>query len=312
MDFLISTIVSGLIWDAIKSASATMGEQIHQNFSYAANRNALEAIHMKALEIKENHKKPFDKFQKQVDSDSHFVDAVSENVRYKTDFAKRLDYIITLNNLYSDKRINLEILGEHLGHDSVNDLKIYYTDVFEPTYAFISEVAKNLGVNEVWLKNGSGNPFRSEQCAYRAIDYYSTIEGTNPESIIFCLSSKFDLGIVLKLNKFKYIYCDTTWHFNENVGGTGKSHIFSVYQLIKRLKDKDKLYICDVLHFGNETFDKIFYGLIPAASASKQGARRFSPIGWLEDFVNLRTVEEYGTRFKFCQDVVRDFLKSSN
>ena len=52
---------------------------------------------------------------------------IFERDLYNTNFAKRLDYIMYIINHTKkhEKIINLEYLGEFLGHDSVNELMKY-------------------------------------------------------------------------------------------------------------------------------------------------------------------------------------------
>lgn len=84
---------------------------------------------------------------------------IFERDLYNTNFAKRLDYIMYIINRTKkhEKIINLEYLGEFLGHDSVNELMKYYKYEEEPTYQFCEEVANKLGVNAEWLKNGKND-----------------------------------------------------------------------------------------------------------------------------------------------------------
>ena len=69
--------------------------------------------------------------------------SVFENELYNTDFAKRLDYIITLINQEKtyNRKINIDFLAEWLGFSSVNELKCYYIGHTEPDFKFIEYVA---------------------------------------------------------------------------------------------------------------------------------------------------------------------------
>lgn len=88
-----------------------------------------------------------------------------EQELYNTEFAKRLDYIISLinqANTYGNK-INLESLAESLAFPSVNELKCYYIKNKEPDFVFIEKLADKLGVNVTWLKTGiNATPFLSK------------------------------------------------------------------------------------------------------------------------------------------------------
>lgn len=281
MEGILIAVVSGLILEGVKSSKVTNNsELIQQYLEYTTDKEMKrEEIHREILKKLDTSKKTFDQLYKSVQEDSHFVELISQNINYKTKFAMRLDYVMTLINAYPDfnENVNLEILAEYLGFDSVNILKKYYTSDKEPTFAFISSVAKKLGLNEEWLKNGKNKPFQVELKSHCAMGCIDEVIALKPEKIIFCLSEKSHMGIALKCSEFRYMYCNNTWHFNKNVGAGGMGRILSIYRFIKRLEAEKMLNKCDVRYLSDELFEKVFCGEAPASSAFSNGKRKFNP-----------------------------------
>ena len=91
-----------------------------------------------------------------------------ENEQEKSNFSKRLGSIIEMINMSNFERehINLEIIGDMMGLESVNELNRYYYGVEEPPYEFIEKLCKVLGINEKWMKFGKDTPYRNELKTY--------------------------------------------------------------------------------------------------------------------------------------------------
>jgi len=297
MDILLSAIVSGIIWDIIKGVTIDAYDGVR------LNESVMMTIDEKANEMRKRVLS-YESCLYAVKSDEDWHTLISENIQYKTNFAKRLDYIIASMNAYSNKRINIEVVAEFLGHESANQIKQFYIDEIEPSFEFISETAEKLGVNEEWLKNGRGKPFWLEYRVNYPADIYEAVISTNLESIIFCLSEENHIGIILQHNELRYLCCRNKWHFNDNVGATGQSRIASIHELAKLLERGGLLPKCKVLFLSNRLHEEVFSGKIPATAVSK-GREKYSSFDWLTDFVNLNATDEYGEHFKFCQNVVR-------
>jgi len=306
-------VVSGLILDGIRSnKSLKTIEEIRQYLEYTTDRADIrDEIYREILKKVDVNEKSLNQIYKSIQEDSHFAELISQNIKYKTNFAMRLDYVMTLINAHSDsyEKVNLEILAEHLGFDSVNVLKEYYKNDKEPTFSFISDIAGKLGVNKEWFKNGNEKPFRAEIKLHYAANFIDKVIELKPENIIFCLSDESHMRIALKVDRFRYLYGDRSWHFNNNVGAGGQSQIESIYKFIKYLRKEDMLHRCTVSYLANDLFDKIFCGEIPASSALSDGKRKFSSKVWLEDFISLKNNDYYGEHFNYCQNVVKYRLK---
>lgn len=115
-------------------------------------------------------------------------------------------------------------------------------------------------------ENGLGKMIIPKYKAYFATECYDNIKADNPQKIFFCLSNKSHLGIVCQIDELKFNICNYTWHFNEDVGGTGIHQIEDIYHFISNLKQDHLLSNCEVLVFSNDSFSKIFEFDVPPSS----------------------------------------------
>lgn len=307
-DFLLSTILSGIIWDLIKQGLEDVSAVLFDRLAYASDpKTCEEIVHKSKVHYSDNYS--FEEYNTELQNDKEYMDLISSRVKYKTEFAKRLDYYITLTNIYSQqqKKINIEKVAECIGLQSVYELRKYYIEEHDPTFQFMEEVADKLGINKEWLKNGSGTMFIPKYESDYAMDCYSVVKKDNPKKIFFCLSDESHLGIICQIDEIKYCYCNHTWHFNRVVGGGGKRRIVSIHHFIKQLNEDKMLNKCEVLFIPQKYFEDIFGGSIPPSALHLVGKRKYSSWNWLEDFLSLNPTTEYGDSFKFCQEVVKEY-----
>lgn len=309
MDFLISTIVSGFMWDVMKSATKSITEKLFEQLSYTTDYKTCQKIAEKVNELGVECKS-YSSYETLVKNDKIFVSYINSNICYKTNFAKRMDFFISISNRYLHSNINLEIIAEYLKYSSVNELKKFYLESEEPSFEFITHVANALGISKLWLKSGTGVPFTATYKSDFAMDCYEQSMNDNPETIIFCLSEESHMGLVFKRDKIKYSFCEQTWHFNNEVGGGGIMRICSIYYFIKKLSDDEKLTKCSVRYFNNNDFASIFHGEIPTSSVESLGESKFQSLAWLKDFIDLNSNSRYGNSFKFCCQVVTEELNN--
>ncbi|MDD2495641.1 MAG: hypothetical protein PHG06_06845 [Parabacteroides sp.] len=318
MDFFLSSVLSGILWDTIKaSGKVVTGKYIKSEIE----RQWLDDYTCELIADRVNsissRKEDFETFKEKFINDEEINTILKNKLGYRTEFAKRLNYIIDSINQYrySDEKINIEYIGEFLGFSSVNELKCYYISDTEPTYLFMDDIAKNIGVNKDWLKFGKGKPFSSQlhrPSFHRAIDYLKQIINIQPREVIFVLSDDHYsyLGIVLGTNELKYEYFPEYYHFSNDVGGEGQSQIFSIYNLIKELNTNKLIDNCIVRTVSKEDFEKVFTGAIYTGAVC-QGKRL--PGYWFYDFLDLYQSKEkkemyinsYGEAFVECQNIVK-------
>lgn len=318
MDFILSSVLSGILWDAIKaSGKRVTGKYIKSELERQwLDDHTCEVIADRVNSIASN-KEDFETFKKEFINDGELNRILQNKIGYRTEFARRLDYIINSINQcrYPEDKINIEYLCEFLGFSSANELKCYYISDVEPTFPFIDGIAEGLEVNSKWLKNGSGKPFSSQLPPpryHRAMDYLQDIIDIKPKDIIFVLSNdpKPYLGIVLKINELKYDYFPEYYHFSNHVGAGGQSQILSIYNLINELNINKLIDDCIVRIISKEVFEKLFNGEIYTGTVC-QGKR--PPGYWFDDFLSLYKSQEkkkiyinsYGEAFVECQSIVK-------
>ena len=156
MDFLTSTIISGIIYDLIKKGMELSYQGVFGGFlgnkmrlNYPIYGEFLDEINKKKTIIEKEE--TVNKLLKSEPMASTF-----EKDLYNTEFAKRLDYIISLINQENTFawKINLDFLAEWLGFQSVNELKCYYIENIEPDFKFIEILPIKLELIPHGLKQG--------------------------------------------------------------------------------------------------------------------------------------------------------------
>lgn len=315
MEKLLETIISGITWDIIKKLvgkSAVTVSNIASELIGCVNCALDSKVSNEIAAKAQKYYMPnisFEDYNVALQSDAEYSNIVSSNVIYKTGFAKRLDYYIYLTNAYSNNKINLEVIAEHTGLSSVYDLRRYYLEDHDPDFKFIEQVADKLGISKEWLKAEKGEIITPAYNSFEAMGSYDLIKEDNPKSIVFCLSEKSHLGMVCQIDELKYNLCGKIWHFNDNVGSTGKSQIVSIYNFIHRLDEDGMLDKSEVLFFSNDNFDRIFYYTIFPSSVHCLGKAKYPSLSWFDDLINLRLTDAYGEPYSFCQNVVRDSLR---
>lgn len=311
MDILTDVILAGFTWDIIKKllskgviVVSRFSSMLFENLKYATDIETCEKIAFKTQpHCLSAHS--FEEYVKALQNDKEYMDCIKSNVNYKTEFAKRLDYFISLTNAYSNQKINLEKIAVYIGLKSAYELRKFYIEDRDPDFDFIEVVAEKLGINQEWLKNGLGNMIIPKYKSYFATECYDNIKEDNPQQIFFCISDESHMGIVCQIDDLRFNICNYTWHFNKDVGGTGMHQIEEIYHFICSLDRDDLLSKCEVLFFPTESFYNIFECNLPPSSVCFLGKRKFISQYWLEDFISLKPTNEYGDSFKFCQDVVR-------
>ena len=212
---------------------------------------------------------------------------------YNTEFAKRLDYIISLINQEKtfNRKINLDFLAEWLGFQSVNELKCYYIENIEPDFKFIESIANKIGVNSAWFKTGiNATPFQSstyEDYAEKILE--SEIEGEYIFAIKDCQRCRKIL-VMKRVNNIKYLVFQRPIVFHSDVGRTGMSRLCSTYRFLDELSKKDGTCLNNVYFIPEEVFEKLIEGTVYPGIVNNYSAKQ--KINILYDFLQRITVPD--------------------
>lgn len=316
MDFIVSSIISGILYDLIKEGITLTFKNVFGHISANYDVGTLQQFLNEINEIKDPSKK-IEHVNMLLNEENKYT-VFFEKQLYKTNFSKRLDYIMFLMNEYRDrwhKTINLEMLGDFLGFSSVNDLKIYYLSENEPQYSFIDNVAQKLGVSSEWLRFGHGEPFKSIlPTTDRALDIILSDTFAEGEKLFFVVEAsnnyRRNIGIIRKRNNIKYEYYPHTYVFHADVGASGASELFRFYLFLKKLKDKNTM-PSGCYYMKSEQFYKLFSGeMYPGLIEQSNNEYNYL----LEDFINLYQTKEkkeeyekaYDKVFVDCQRIILD------
>lgn len=317
MDFLLNTLLSGILYDCMKEGVAVTYQKIFGNFiGYKMDHN--NPIYVQFLdELREINKNNYGPAKEEAVNNLIREDKycnVFVHELYSTNFAKRLDYVLYLIN--QEERmfgeVNLEYLGEFLGFISVNELKKYYLHEEEPEYRFIEAIAKKIGVNTEWLKRGTDlYPFKS---SLPGIDYAERVlqyaqEGT----FIFAIrdvDKRKEIAIIIRVNDIKYEIFSKGFVFHSDVGATGMNQLCSTYMFLKKISLEKECDLLNVHLVPTDIFEELIMGKCYPGIVYNYSAKNKSNI--LVDFIDIkstyRTQENYlgwyGEDFVKCQQLI--------
>lgn len=316
MDFFASAVLGGILYDLIKAGvtNLTTGKvfekMYYSNIDDEKCQNFLDEINDKP-DISSKIE-----YTNTILTTENKYTTFFERELYNTNFAKRLDYALTLINDTDglSRKLNVESLGEILGLQSVNELKKYYITTEEPTYEFIEMVADKLGINPKWMKAGEGNIFKSElKRLHRGMELFQESDYDEiQEFIIAMLDVPYERYIVLvrRMNEVKYEYYPKALIFYRSGGGEGASQLYSVYEMLRKL-DKEFKMPSGVYLLNETTYNNLLQGKIYPGSIKKE---RYEA-GLLDDFIRLkgfdkqRFMNAYGKTFLDAQDCVLEEIK---
>lgn len=320
MDFITSSIIGGIVYDLIKDSIKLTITNVFGEFNSINLDKSICEEFIEEINNIEDEKSKIEYYSRLLNEENQYTIMFEENL-YKTNFAKRLDYIISLINDsgYFEEKINTEKLGKMLGFSSVNDLKKYYLLTEEPSYEFIENLAVQLGVNVEWFQCGQKEPFESElPYIYSANQILTQKEFNDVEEFIFVIDDGTDernLGVILKFGKLRYSYYPHKFIFHANVGASGASELFSVYTFLKALNEKGKM-PAGVYKVDEVQFLELFNGKIYPGSIQKYNKKCCQYL--LDDFISLYSSEEgrekhlnlYGKVFVNCQEIIKQRLSN--
>lgn len=216
------------------------------------------------------------------------VEDLHENEQKKSNFSKRLGSIIEMINMsnFEKEHINLEIIGDMMGLESVNELNRYYYGAEEPPYEFIEKLCKVLGINEKWMKFGKDTPYRNElKTYYHAEEMLEEISGEK-EVIFFTIKEFYrrELGVIVKKDAYIFQCYPRAFTFHADVGCGGAAELFSLYNFLKRLNQMGKM-PSSVYCVSEDEFYKFLNGEIYSGLIRKPHRDYFAYM--LDDFIDL-------------------------
>lgn len=312
MDFIISSIIGGIVYDLVKQGYKLTLENVFGNF-YGIRMEQNTGICNEFLsEInREDDLSRKKEVIKEVLTEKKQYVYIFERDLYNTNFAKRLDYIMYIINRTKkhEKIINLEYLGEFLGYDSVNELMKYYKYEEEPTYQFCEEVANKLGVNAEWLKNGKNDDKIFKTCLPIIYEADELLEHRKSNEFTFHFvindAEEREIVVIRKYNELKFEYYPCPIIFNSHVGATGRRYLLSLYSYLREISSKGNE-ITNIHIITKEIIDTILEGKEYCGIIEQYGAKGLANI--LDDFLDIYhkcpISEKYGIWYG------EDFLKT--
>ena len=316
MSFLINTIISGIVYDLFKEGTKITYQKVFGKFYGNMKTDSLQLYNefIEKINIEESWNRKEKVINALLMNETQYKIAF-ESELYNTNFAQRLDYVISrINSTRSiGTKINLEYLGEFLGFESANSLLKYYKYDEEPSYTIIECIAEKLGVNKEWLKFGESKAaFKTSYVMGLYAEEF--LNDFSDEPFEFCFIVKDDkkdrqIILVKKYNELKYIYYIPPIAFYSHVGGTGQHQLLSLYNFFRDERvQKDINNVCTV---SEEEFNNILCGESYCGLVGQKGYDSNRHI--LEDFVDIyhksakacNYKEWYGDDFLKMQDIVR-------
>ena len=221
------------------------------------------------------------------------LENLHENKQVKSNFCKRLGSIIEMINMSNveSEHINLEIIGDMMGLESVNELNRYYYGVEEPPYEFIEKLCKVLGINEKWMKFGKETPYKNElKRYYRAEEMLEEIS-SEKEILFFTIREIYrrELGVIVKKDTYIFQCYPRAFTFHADVGCGGAAELFSLYKFLKLLNYKGKM-PSGVYCVSEDEFYKLLGGEIYPGLICKPNRDYFTFM--LDDFIDLYANDE--------------------
>ena len=218
------------------------------------------------------------------------------------------------NNSYSPYTIAK--LAHLMKLHKIGELERVFNAKEEPAFEFIEHFCSTFGINKDWLIHGQHNPYTNpEQTSFDPLEYYSEIEKENPNRIYLIMnSSKIgEVFILLELSDFKYKILQRTWHVSSHVGGGGRSQIYGLYKLIRKLKRTGHALKCGGRILEPNVFESLLSGRAFPDSILSRPLRE-NP--WWDDFTDVYgkyTISSnyekwYGEGFSYAQSIVRGKL----
>lgn len=311
--FLLSTIISGILYDVIKNKTISIKDCLKEFFHTDDDIEDIAAD----INAKLQYVRQYQEIFNYIINSQELLDFAKNNDPYKTEFSKRLDYILTMvnmSNAFHGKKYDGQRLARDMGLNSYNEIKKYYIENEEPDFTFIDRVAEFIGCNKEWLATGEGEPFKSDiEYEFNPYALSSYIDEIIDEVIVLyvLISDEADpnLTFVFKFNDLKYKSYPSYYPLSGCIGASGKRQIFNLYRLMKEIPRSQ---IIRTIKIEKEVMDDIILGKKYPGVVTDNKYKNM-PCYW-DDFKDFafRTPKEYqqwyGEEFVICQNIVKGFL----
>ncbi len=240
MEFIVNTIISGIMYDLIKKGIALSVSEVCKNINTIFNdyniiEEKINIINSKQTTIEKNE------YIKSLENDSKYILTLKK--AYPTVFSSQIDYILFLmNNKYAnnDIKFTLASICEFLNFSSVNELKKFYHQNEEPEFSFIESIAAQLGVNPIWLKSNINTPY-IHQCSFNRDEMLYFDLNAIKEVYFLTTDIKNDfVTAVFKYNNYKYMYTSYQYPLNHSVGATGANDKKALKKFIDKIDTMNK------------------------------------------------------------------------
>lgn len=209
---------------------------------------------------------------------------------------------------------NIDEIAFELRLSSTSELQKIFNLEQDCTFDLCKIFSEKYPINYNWLAFKKEQPFYSVITGtFKAIECLEHIKKLNPEKIYFFRDDSIErqIAIGMKISSSKFVMFSKEWHLSSHVGGTGRSQIYSFYELSKILyHDSDFFIKCDSFDISEELFDNLIIGTEPLSQIEQLNHRKFKRSYWWEDFIDLdcnaSTIEKYGEEFVLAQKIVKD------
>lgn len=249
MMFLTSAILSGIIYDLIKSGIRNIGiDLINSRVNYIRFSQEMIGDLLDEINTLSSCDEKIKRIESYLSNDSVMARQI-ENEIYPTNFAKRLDYVLLLINRSGPNftKYNIEKLAYEIGFKSVNDIKKYYTCHEEPLFSFVSQISDYCGINPEWMISGTieESPFESKlpkkEYGYELISTKEYIEAERVFIVMKDVEYDRTIAVIRKMNKIKYEYFPKELILYDGGGFGGQGRLYSTYLMLKEMSKQHRL-----------------------------------------------------------------------
>lgn len=248
------------------------------------------------------------------------IEIEKKPLRTKNIFSKKMLEIFDAMNKYLpyEKEINIEVLSELLGLNSINLLLQYFNSELEPEFDLLDLIAEKLGLSIRWLKYSQGNPFDyNPHFTLFSSDIINYLKKHLELNILILISDEVEARIMILFfdSIYKYQRFSTVFPFYQHVGAQGKHQIFEFYKVAQYLTKSDFYSNTESYKISSTIFDAIYSGAyFPGCYLQEKIQHTY----FWEDLLDLnhkffsenQYEEFYGPQFINIQNIIVEKLES--
>ncbi len=258
MDFLLQTILSGLLWDNIKKSFYEFKSELMRSFlPFDSHEDEKSFDHL--IETISNNKESFQnatEIETFIENDSALINAANK-LQFRTAFSKRIQYVVSMINqtLQPSILLNYENLGYMLGHPSCEQMRtLFYGDI-EPTYEIEDKLSELLGVSKEWMRSQNGSCFEIITPGYDIKQIQRAIYDEHPEELILVCSSENPsmlygaLFLILRKTEYCYKCIDISSKIlSANVGVSGLNELALLFDSLYKIQQENEIHVNSTLY----------------------------------------------------------------